>query len=81
MRAEDDPLDPEAPRGKQALGEPGGIFYPRTTGIWQPVWLEWVPESHIAALRLTPDLKALGFHPRSRPMARGRRWRWPSSPG
>jgi len=62
VRAEDDPLDPEAPRGKQALGEPGGIFYPRTTGIWQPVWLEWVPESHIAALRLTPDLKALGFH-------------------
>ena len=62
VRAEDGPLDPEAPRGKQALGEPGGIFYPRTTGIWQPVWLEWVPESHIAALRLTPDLKALGFH-------------------
>ena len=62
VRAEDDPSDPEMPRGKQALGEPEGIFYPRTTGIWQPVWLEWVPESHIAALRLTPDLKALGFH-------------------
>ncbi|WP_243090408.1 glycoside hydrolase family 2 protein [Thermus neutrinimicus] len=62
VRAEDDPLDPEKPRGKQALGEPGGIFYPRTTGIWQPVWLEWVPESHIASLRLRPDLEALGFH-------------------
>ncbi|MFN4071506.1 MAG: glycoside hydrolase family 2 protein [Thermus caldifontis] len=62
VRAEDEPSDPEKPRGKQALGEPEGIFYPRTTGIWQPVWLEWVPESHITALRLTPDLRAFGFH-------------------
>ncbi|RTH17664.1 beta-galactosidase, partial [Thermus scotoductus] len=62
VRAEDDPSDPEKPRGKQALGEPEGIFYPRTTGIWQSVWLEWVPESHIASLRLRPDLEALGFH-------------------
>ncbi|WP_135256712.1 glycoside hydrolase family 2 protein [Thermus caldilimi] len=62
VRAEDDPSDPEKSRGKQALGEPEAIFYPRTTGIWQPVWLEWIPESHIASLRLRPDLEALGFH-------------------
>lgn len=62
LRVEDDPQDPEKPRGKQALGRPEGTFYPRTTGVWQPVWLEWVPESHLEALRLTPDLKALGFH-------------------
>lgn len=81
VRAEDDPSDPEKPRGKQALGEPEGIFYPRTTGIWQTVWLEWVPESHVASLRLTPDLQALGFRLEVRAWGRGMRWRWPSSRG
>ncbi len=71
VRAEDDPSDPEKPRGKQALGEPEGIFYPRTTGIWQTVWLEWVPESHVASLRLTPDLQALGFRLEVRALGEG----------
>src|SRR5947207_1900720 len=31
------------PRGKQVL-KPGGIFYTPTTGIWQTVWLEPVPQ-------------------------------------
>ncbi len=62
LRAEDDPQDLEKPRGKQAVGEPEGIFYPRTTGIWQTPWLEVLPHSHIHSLRLTPDLKAFGVH-------------------
>ncbi|MGH3731042.1 MAG: glycoside hydrolase family 2 protein, partial [Micromonosporaceae bacterium] len=37
---------------------PHGIFYDRTTGIWQPVWLEPVPETYVASLHWTPDLPA-----------------------
>ncbi len=43
------------PRGKQ-VSKPGGIWYTSVTGIWQTVWLEPVPEQHIANLRTTPDL-------------------------
>ena len=58
VRAEDDPHDTQQPRGKQDwLLEPHGIWYPRTTGIWQTVWLERVPEAHIATLRWTPSVR------------------------
>jgi hypothetical protein len=51
-----DPTDKGTqPRGKQVL-KPGGIFYTAVTGIWQTVWLETVPEQHIAALKIVPDL-------------------------
>ena len=44
VRAEDDPADLTKPRGKQDWQlEPHSIWYPRTTGIWQTVWLETVP--------------------------------------
>ena len=43
------------PRGKQ-VRRPSGIWYTSVTGIWQTVWLEPVPEQHIANLRTTPDL-------------------------
>ncbi|MFC4454739.1 glycoside hydrolase family 2 protein [Deinococcus sonorensis] len=56
VRAEDDPHDLSQPRGKQDWKqEPHVIWYHRTTGIWQPVWLEWVPDVHLTALRWTPD--------------------------
>ena len=56
VRAEDDPHDMAKPRGKQDWElEPHGIWYPRTTGIWQTVWIERVPAASIAALRWTPD--------------------------
>jgi beta-galactosidase/beta-glucuronidase len=56
VRAEDDPVDPEQPRGKQDWREhPHGIWYDRTTGIWQPVWAECVPEDRIEELVWTPD--------------------------
>ena len=49
VRVQDDPFDLEKPRGKQYwLREPEGIWYPRTTGIWQTVWLERVPQTSIA---------------------------------
>ena len=57
VRAEDDPLDLAKPRGKQDWQlEPHSIWYPRTTGIWQTVWLEEVPARHIARLAFTPNL-------------------------
>jgi len=57
IRAEDLPLDLAQPRGKQDWQEqPHRIWYHRTTGVWQPVWLEPVPATHVTALRWTPDL-------------------------
>ena len=62
VRAEDDPAQMDKPRGKQDwLREPHGIWYPRTTGIWQTVWLEPVPETHLSTLRLTPDPATFGI--------------------
>ncbi len=59
VRAEDPSRDATIPRGKQYWKEDSeGIFYTRTTGIWQTVWLEPVNERSIAALRLTPDVDA-----------------------
>jgi len=56
--AEDDPQDLEKPRGKQDWRlEPHGIWYPRTTGIWQSVWLEDVAETYIGSLRWIPSVE------------------------
>jgi beta-galactosidase/beta-glucuronidase len=55
VHAEDDPLDLAKPRGKQDWQlEAHSIWYPRTTGIWQTVWLERVPNTYIQKLRWTP---------------------------
>ena len=43
-------------RGKQS-SEPGGIWYPMTSGIWQTVWMEKVPRSYIRTLEIVPDLE------------------------
>ena len=61
MRAEDEPRDLQQPRGKQYWEEkPGYIWYHRTTGIWQPVWLEPLPRIAVAELRWTPDVDRFG---------------------
>jgi beta-galactosidase/beta-glucuronidase len=61
VRAEDDPHDLQQPRGKQYWEEkPGYIWYHRTTGIWQPVWLEPLPRIAISNIRWTPDLDRFG---------------------
>ena len=57
VRAEDDPHDLAKPRGKQDWQlEPHSIWYPRTTGIWQTVWLERVPAARILRIAFTPNL-------------------------
>jgi beta-galactosidase/beta-glucuronidase len=58
VRAEDDPADLCKPRGKQDWKlEPHSIWYPRTTGIWQTVWLEIVPDTRLESLQWTSSLK------------------------
>lgn len=44
------------PKGKQAhLYASSGCDYTRTIGIWQTVWLEFVPERHIQSAKYYPD--------------------------
>lgn len=57
VRAVDDPHDVAVPRGKQDWREqPHAIWYHRTTGIWQPVWLEAVPADRIEGIAWDSDL-------------------------
>lgn len=64
VRAYDDPADLAKPRGKQDWKlDPHSIWYPRTTGIWQTVWLECVPDTWIGDVRFTPFVERweIGF--------------------
>jgi beta-galactosidase/beta-glucuronidase len=64
VAVEDDPSDLAQPRGKQDwLERPHEIWYPRTTGIWQAVWLEPVPVTHVRRVVWTPYLEhwQMGF--------------------
>lgn len=48
--------------GKQPKGKQSGLFYShacdytRTTGIWQTVWMEFVPESYIESVQYYPNI-------------------------
>ncbi len=58
VRAADDPGDLAKPRGKQDWKlEPHSIWYPRTTGIWQTVWLEKVPVTRVDSLQWSSSLE------------------------
>jgi beta-galactosidase/beta-glucuronidase len=57
VRAEDPPTDRFIPRGKQYWQPKSqGIFYTRTSGIWQSVWLEAAGSSYLDKVRITPAL-------------------------
>lgn len=60
VRAEDPPTDRSIPRGKQ-YWEPRSrsIFYTRTSGIWQTVWLEAVGDSYLDSFHITPSLDGM----------------------
>ncbi len=59
VRAEDPPADADQPRGKQtSMRWAAGLFHERTTGIWQPVWLERRPQLALERLAWTPDVPA-----------------------
>lgn len=56
--AEDDPHDLTKPRGKQDWQlEPHSIWYPRTTGIWQTVWMERIHPTHLRYVRWIPNVE------------------------
>lgn len=64
VMVEDDPHELTKPRGKQDWQlEPHSIWYPRTTGIWQTVWLERVARTYVGKIRWTPHVEqfSLGF--------------------
>ena len=55
--AEDDTRSIRQPSGKQSIKyESCGCRYTRTTGIWQTVWLEFVPKAHIIHCKYYPDI-------------------------
>jgi|SRR5579871_1272773 len=57
VRAEDPPTDRYIPRGKQYWErKSASIFYTRTSGIWQTVWLEASGESYLLGVRTTPSI-------------------------
>ena len=71
VRAEDDPQDLAKPRGKQDWQlDSHSIWYPRTTGIWQTVWLERVNATWIDSVRWVPNVErwevALDVHLKGR---------------
>ncbi|MBQ3611000.1 MAG: glycoside hydrolase family 2, partial [Firmicutes bacterium] len=53
-----DKLDKKYPYGKQTKKR-GGMWYTPISGIWQPVWIENVPDEYIKSIRMTPDLEGV----------------------
>ena len=49
IRIQDDLRNQAMPYGKQVM-KPGGMWYTPVSGIWQTVWLEQVPETHVETL-------------------------------
>ncbi|MEV1174880.1 sugar-binding domain-containing protein [Nonomuraea sp. NPDC049784] len=61
VRARDPRHGPQA-RGKQSTRYQNyECLYTRTTGIWQTVWLEPVPDVHLRRPRITPDVATSSF--------------------
>ncbi|HZJ78656.1 MAG TPA: glycoside hydrolase family 2 TIM barrel-domain containing protein [Clostridia bacterium] len=57
VNAQDDVRSPLVPRGKQSEKYYSHqCDYTRTTGIWQTVWLEFVPKSYIKSFKLNTDI-------------------------
>jgi Glycosyl hydrolases family 2, sugar binding domain/Glycosyl hydrolases family 2/Glycosyl hydrolases family 2, TIM barrel domain len=61
VAAADPTDDGDQPRGKQSR-KPEGIFYTSTSGIWQTVWLEPVPQTCIDNLKTVPDVDSKSLH-------------------
>jgi hypothetical protein len=56
--AQDDPQDLAKPRGKQDWQlQPHSIWYPRTSGIWQAVWVERVGKTYLGHLCWNSDFE------------------------
>ncbi len=61
--AVDDVRNKLQPRGKQSESfYSKGCDYTRTTGIWQTVWLEFVPEIYVKNIKYYPDIAERCFY-------------------
>lgn len=59
VNAADDTRSRLIPSGKQSdKYNSYGCLYTRTTGIWQTVWLEFVPENYIKKVKYVTDIEA-----------------------
>jgi beta-galactosidase/beta-glucuronidase len=58
IRCYDNGRDPLQYTGKQIYFHYAnkGCYYTRCTGIWQTVWMEYVPKNYITKVKLTPDV-------------------------
>ena len=56
--AEDNGRNPLQPTGKQVYSSYYNVAcdYTRCTGIWQTVWMEYVPKNYIKTTKITPDI-------------------------
>ena len=62
VNARDNVRSGDQPKGKQAgLFYSSGCDYTRTTGIWQTVWLEFVPSGYIKTAKYYPDIENGSF--------------------
>ena len=63
VQAVDHVRDRSVPSGKQSVEfASAGCFYTRTTGIWQTVWLEFMPKIHLVSAKYTTDLDVPSLH-------------------
>ena len=53
-----DTLSFDYPYGKQCKKR-GGMWYTPVSGIWKSVWLEYVPNTYIQKIKVTPDLEGV----------------------
>ena len=57
VRCDDDIRCHKHARGKQCFGyKSAGCLYTRTTGIWQTVWLEFLPEKYVEWVKYYPNI-------------------------
>ncbi len=60
VHAVDDTRSKAVPSGKQSERYASyQAFYTRTTGVWQSVWLEFVPKNYINSFKYTTDINAV----------------------
>ena len=53
----EDSLSCLQPRGKQRWRKENfGCWYVQTTGIYKTIWMEWVPETYLESIKMTPDI-------------------------
>ena len=58
VRCTDDLRNHALPYGKQVMNR-GGMWYTPVSGIWQTVWLEFVPVDYIKWMELWPTVKGI----------------------